>query len=206
MSIPTTPTDRDYAAAITDAASSAQRALDEARIPLHILLTAQFGELNENQEEMLGAAAAALDRIGQEIGALRAIAESEHDAPSVATETVRVGDVVRALQPELREQASRSGVLLTVDIEPALPSARGSAAHLRDGMRLAVTDDIRYALPGSTVTIRVYSTPDEIVVTSCCGADRSVSGSLLLAARLLRAQGARLEHGDGRTTMSIPRR
>ena len=206
MSIPTSPTDHDFAAAITDATSSVQRALDEARIPLHILLTAQFGELNENQEEMLGAAAAALDRIGQELGALRAIAAADTEPPSSSVQTARIGDVLRALQPELKEQAARSEVFLTVDIEPALPSARGSGARLRDGMRLALTDDIRYALPGSTVTVTVYSTPDEIVVTSCCGADRSVSGSLLLAERLLRAQGARLEHGDGRTTMVVPRR
>ncbi len=37
------------------------RRLDEVRLPLHILLSSPFGELNENQEEMIGAAQAAAE-------------------------------------------------------------------------------------------------------------------------------------------------
>lgn len=199
-------TDRDYASAIADAAASAERALGEASIPVHILLSAQFGDLNDNQEEMLGAAASALDRLAHELGALRAIADAERGNVASLQDVVRIGDIVRTLLPELRDQAARAGVSLSVDIEPALPTTQGAAAQLRDAIRLVLTDDIRYAIPGNTVAIRVQSASNELLVTSSCGASRSVSGSLLLAERLLCAQGASLEHADGETIIAIPRR
>jgi hypothetical protein len=197
--------DTDYASALAAAATSAERSLDNARIPLHILLTAQFGELNDNQEEMLRDAAAALDDIAEELRALRDIAGADRAAASARRDIVRIGEIVRALQPELLAQASRSDVSLTINIAPALPSTTGAFTQLRDAIRLTLADDIRYAIPGSTVTIDAVATTDEIRITSCCGAARSVSVSLLLAERLLIGQGARLEQGDGRTTIAIPR-
>jgi len=205
MNTSISPTDHDYAAALADAAASAEHALDEARIPLHILLTAQFGELNDNQEEMIGAAATALERVADELRALRTIADAGRDPAMVRRDLVRIGDIVRALQPELTDQALQFGVTLSVKIEPALPSIRGASTQLRDAIRLALTDEIRYAIPGSTVVVQVQSTPDAIVVTSRCGTSRSVSGNLLLAERLLSSQGAHLEHDDRGTMIAVPR-
>lgn len=206
MTVNTVSSTNAFASAIADATAAAERALTEARIPIHILLSAQFGDLNDNQEEMLGAAATALDHMAQELATLRAMAQDAVTETPTPREDVRIGDLMRALQPELRDQAVRTGVSLVIDIEPALPAIRGTGARLRDAIRLALTDDIRYAIPGSVVTVTAYSTPVDVVVTSCCGATRTASGSLLLAERLLRNQGARLEHSEGRTTISVPRR
>lgn len=196
--------DADYASALAASAKSAERSLGDARIPIHILLTAQFGELNDNQEEMLRDAASALDRIAEELRALREIAGADGTVAGTRRGIVRIGDILRALQPELLAQASRADVSLMVDIAPGLPSAIGAVTQLRDAIRLALADEIRYAIPGSTVTIAAIASADEIQITSCCGASRSVSVSLLLAERLLSGQGARLEQADGKTTIAIP--
>jgi len=197
--------DTDYASALAAAVSSAERSLDDARIPIHILLAAQFGALNDNQEEMLRDAAAALDSAAEELRLLRDLAGPERAASTAQRELVRLGDIVRALQPELLAQASRAGVSLIVNVAPGLPATIGSARQFRDAIRLALADDIRFALPGSTITIDIIVTTEEIRIASCCGAPRSTSPSLLLAQRLLRAQGAHLEHGDGETTIAVSR-
>ena len=44
---------QEYAALLAEATSALSRQLDEVRLPLHILLENHFGQLNENQEEML---------------------------------------------------------------------------------------------------------------------------------------------------------
>ncbi len=199
------PVDADYTSALSAAAMSAERTLDSARIPVHILLTAQFGELNENQEEMLRDAAGALDRIADELRALREIATTAPRVAPARCEAVRLGDMLRALQPELLAQATRADVSLNMNIAPGLPGTIGAAAQLRDAIRLTLADDIRYAIPGSVVTVDATSTSSEIRITSCCSATRSVSANLLLAERLFAAQDARLEYGDGRTTIVIPR-
>jgi len=197
--------DADYASALAAAATSAERSLDDARIPIHILLTAQFGELNDNQEEMLRDAATALDNIAEELRALRDIADADRAVAGARRDVVRIGEIVRALQPELLAQAAHTGVSLVVNVAPGLPSTVGAFAQLRDAIRLSLADDIRYAIPGSTVTIDAVATAEEIRITACCGAARSVSVSLLLAERLLSGQGARLEQGDGLTTIAVPR-
>lgn len=202
---PPIASDIDYASALAAAASSAERSLDDARIPIHILLAAQFGELNDNQEEMLRDAAAALDSAAEELRVLRNLAGADRAASAAQREVVRIGDIVRALQPELLAQASHAGVSLVVNIAPGLPATIGVARQFRDAIRLALADDIRFALPGSTIMIDIVATTEEIRITSCCGAARSVSVSLLLAERLLRTEGARLDHGDGKTTISVPR-
>ncbi len=55
------------------------------------------------------------------------------------------------------------------------------------------------------VEISVTATPSEILVSALTGAPRSANGTLMLAERILAAQGARLELGDGRSTIAIPR-
>ena len=46
----------EYATLLAEAATSASKQLAEARLSLHVLQDNHFGELNDNQEEMIGAA------------------------------------------------------------------------------------------------------------------------------------------------------
>lgn len=64
---------REHAALIARTAAELAARLDDVRLPLHILLSDHFGELNENQEEMLGAAQAAATEAAAVIARLRAL-------------------------------------------------------------------------------------------------------------------------------------
>jgi len=66
----------EFEALVAEVAYGSRKRVEEARMPVHILLTAQFGELNENQEEMLGAADSALTALDDELERLRTIITS----------------------------------------------------------------------------------------------------------------------------------
>lgn len=53
--------EKEYTALVDDAVTATLLQLEEVRLPLHILLENRFGDLNENQEEMLGAARTAAE-------------------------------------------------------------------------------------------------------------------------------------------------
>jgi len=197
------PRDSDYSSAIADATESAERALSEARLPIHILLTAQFGDLNDNQEEMLSAAEAALDHVAEELGSLRSLAAADCGDQQPGRQTVRVGDILQDLQLQLRDQAARAGVSLAVSIQPAMPATTGALSRLRDAIRIALMDEVRYATPGTVVRIDARTTSDGIVIAVCCGVTRSATAALLLAKRLLSTEGATLDQRDGQTVITI---
>jgi hypothetical protein len=188
---------------VADTVAAAERALGEARVPIHILLTTQFGNLNENQEEMLGAAQVALDQLASELRVLRTLAEPEIVEELNEDRVARIGEILRDLEPQLRDQSARSGVILGIAIQPGIAPVRGSVVKLRDAIRLALADEIRYAIPGSNLAIDAMITTDGSRITIGCGIARSVTTGLLLAKRLLSAQGATLSHVDGVTTIDF---
>ncbi len=49
----------DYATILSEAIAALSARIDEIRLPLHVLAENHFGELNDNQEEMIRAARAA---------------------------------------------------------------------------------------------------------------------------------------------------
>ena len=197
--------EHEYATLIAEVLVSADKHLDDTRMPLHILLTAQFGELNDNQEEMLGAAAAELEVLGRELQRLRLIADIDRGKLTVVNESIHVGDMLRSLHPMLQAQAAAAGVRFTFDIEPALPRVLGDTSRLRDALRLVLTDAVRYAVPGSAVIVHVSSTAAQVVIAVDHGMSHAYIGSALLAQRLIAVQGGTVDEVNGRTTIRLQR-
>ena len=108
--------------------------LDEVRLPLHILLETRFGELNENQEELLRDARNGADAMDVALRRLAQVADADRGAP-VQHELVQVNDVVRAVLPLARAAAERNGARTDTALEPGLPrvvgrpGASGRGAH-----------------------------------------------------------------------------
>ncbi len=144
---------REYGALVADTATSAARQLDEVRMPLHILLDAHFGELNENQEEMLAAARSAADEAQTALDRLREIANLDRGASRLRSERIHLADLVAALVPGLGAEASRAGIRLSTDMPPFLPAVTGDRARLGEAIALLTTDSVRRTAPGGEVRI-----------------------------------------------------
>lgn len=160
--------------------------LDEVRLPLHILLETRFGDLNENQEELLRDARNAADAMGAALRRLAQVADIDRGALVVQRELVQVNDVVRAVLPLARAAAERQGARVDVSLEPGLPRVMADRARLAEAFTVLASQ-----AAGAT-------SPDRpLIVTTARQAGGGVEVSMaptgtsepILAERLISVQG-----------------
>ena len=197
----------EYAALLSDATSEAMKQLDEARLPLYILLDNHFGDLNENQEEMLGAAQKAVETSDQRLRRLREIADLDRGAIPLRHDAVRAGDLIASLLPSLNSLGQEGGVEVRADIAPALPRVSGDRSRLQQACGLLLNERLRALPPGASVTITAV--PDGHAVRidvkhAGAGAPPAGEADAALARRLITAIGGSVEDKDGSTVIMLP--
>lgn len=206
---------REQATMLAGAVSDSLGQLDQVRLPLQILLESPFGELNDNQEELLRDARSAADAIDASLRRLVRVANIDRDEVQVQPELVQVNDVVRSVLPLARATAERNDARTETALEPGLPRVVADRARLAEALSLLVTDAARASAPdkplviatardGSRAVIRVSPASNAIraraaaVRAATGGADAESeqsapdSGPLILASRLITAQGGEL--------------
>jgi signal transduction histidine kinase len=195
----------EYATLLAEAATSASKQLAEARLSLHVLQDNHFGELNDNQEEMIGAAREATEAAEVELNHLREIADIDRGALTLRRDLVKPGELIKSLLPILNAQATRQGVRILSELEPALPRVVGDRGRLQDALGLILKDAVRYAIPGTSVSIHAASEPTRIMIIVNHGSPHSYTGDVALADRLIAAQGGSVTHQPEGTTISLER-
>src|SRR5262249_29063802 len=133
--------------------SDAIAQLDQVRLPLQILLESPFGDLNENQEELLRDARAAADAIDVALRRLAQVADVDREALTVQHELVQVNDVVRSVLPLARAAAERRGARTEASLEPGLPRVVGDRARLAEALSLFVNHAAERAGPERALAI-----------------------------------------------------
>lgn len=178
--------------------------LDEVRLPLHILLDARFGTLNENQEELLVAARAGAEGLDAAMRRLATVADGDRDALTVRLEPVSVNDVVRAVLPMARATAEKRGARFAIELEPALPRAWADRAALAEALALLATCLIESHASPSLVMLRTRHTSSHCIVRLEAAVDGATSLDLV-ASRMLHAQGILVDVLDDALELRVPR-
>lgn len=128
-------------------------ALREVALPLHILLENRFGDLNENQVEMIAAAREGVetaDRILRQARRVRALA----GRPRVdRDETTRPIDLCRGALAIANAREAHRGVRVDADLSPALPRIRGDRAHLEEAITILLGEAAARTPDGGRVTL-----------------------------------------------------
>jgi signal transduction histidine kinase len=218
---------REYGGLVADTAMSAARQLDEIRMPLHILLENHFGELNENQEEMLAAARDAADDAQSYLERLREIAALDCGALRFRSERIRLADLISALLPGLAAEASHTQIRVSTDIPPFLPPVAGDRARVGEALSLLATDAVHRTSPSGEVRItgaevapptsadhgehtgvqtptslRRPAVAVQLILSHGTGPARETD--VALASRLVVALGGRVDYADDRTVVTLP--
>ena len=196
---------KEYAALLAETATSASKQLAEARLSLHVLQDNHFGELNDNQEEMIGAAREATEAAEVELNHLREIADIDRGALTLRRDLVKPGEIIKSLQPLLNAQATKQGVRILLELEPALPRVVGDRGRLQDALGLILKDAVRYALPGTSISVHAASEPSAVTIIVNHGSPHSYTGDVALADRLIRAQGGSASHRADSTSITLER-
>lgn len=144
---------RDQATMLAGVVSDSISQLDEVRLPLQILLESPFGELNENQEELLRDARAAADAIDVALRRLAQVADIDRDALAIQRELVQVNDVARSVLPLGRTAADRRGARTETELEPGLPRVIADRARLAEALALFVTDAASASTPNAPLRV-----------------------------------------------------
>jgi signal transduction histidine kinase len=195
---------REHGELMWQVASTVSRALDEIRLPLHILLENRFGDLNENQEEMLDAARNAAETANTDADRLAEIGQLDRGSLSLRRDRIHVADVVQSLRPTLESEGSRIGVTVEIEIEPALPALTGDRGRLQEALALLLADCVRRTQPGMSVHIRVTGSTSAVSIVVHHGANESLDVASALARRLLEAHGGVVERSQGRISVVFP--
>jgi len=126
---------RRHDALLRELAGDMARSLDEIRLPLHILLENKFGDLNENQEEMLGAARAAAEATDERVRAVTTTIAATDGTLVLRRDRIRGGELIEGLLAPLRTQAQARDGRIETEVASPLPSLTGDRAYLQEALR-----------------------------------------------------------------------
>ena len=194
----------DHSVKLLDAvADTLSRSTGEVQLPLHILLENHFGDLNENQEELLEAASAAADRIDLASRHLQRILDLEHGRITFQREAVKLGDLLQPVLAIAAAHGEERDVKVTADRPPVSPFVVADRYFLGEALTaifVAVTDRA-----DSATELVVKVTSDKTWVRI----DLNYSGGPLdglepvMATRLVQAQQGEVEMVAGRVTVTL---
>ena len=183
-------TRKENAALLAAVAASASRQLDDVRLPLHILLDNHFGVLNENQEEMLGAARTATELVAAEVSALADLGRLDRGQLLLRRDRVFTADVLNAILPIFRTEANASGVQLSIELAPLIPPINVDGAWLQQSLQRIISERIRNAVAGSEMKLSMFLDQNDVVMHLEPAPDAVYSAQTLLAERILGVFGA----------------
>ena len=194
---------KDLATLLSTAAGSATSALDEIRLPLHILLENRFGDLNENQEEMLGSAQAAAEEATALLHRLQLTADLDRGVVELRRDPVRVDDIVRGLLPILQSQGERRNVRVVADLSPALPRVPGDRTYLHEALSIMLRGAVERTGDGGEVHIVVEGFPGAVKLTATHGTGDVHALDQALVRQLSRAMGVLVTEASQSTVVEL---
>jgi signal transduction histidine kinase len=180
--------------------------LEESQLPLHILLESPFGELNENQEELLGAAQSAVEAADLEVRRLRKLLDLEQGAIAFVIQPVGIAELLRAPLAIAAARADKRGVGHDWSVPTTMPRVRVDLSHMQEALTSALGHAIDQTPDGERVVLKVTEAPDgaRVVLTISHGSrGGDFSTERLLAQRTIELQGGAMRDIDGSTTIEL---
>jgi len=195
---------REHGELMSQVASTVSKGIDEIRLPLYILLENRFGDLNENQEEMLEAARTAAEQVNTDADRLAEIGALDCGTLTLRSDRVHIADVMQSLRPTVDSEGARAGVRVEIDVAPALPPVTGDRGRLQEALALVLADSVRRTPKGGKVRIAITAKGRGLSIDVTHGAPPVPDVASALAQRLLEAHGAVFERLPGQISVNLP--
>ena len=183
---------------------------EEAQLPLHILLSSPFGELNENQEEMLGAAMSAVDAIDSEVRELRKLVQLNRGELSIVRQPMNLAELLRPTLAIAAARAEAAQVQLRPVIADTAPRVIVDAVHAQEALTSILTDAIANTAKGGDVDLHAAEGDrSHVCITITCrpmlaATDGAMPLEMRLALGLLEVQGCAIIVRGSSTTIELP--
>jgi signal transduction histidine kinase len=194
----------DYATLLVAIASGMADRLEEVRLPLHILLENRFGELNENQEEMLGAARVAAEAVDADVVQLRQLAMLDLGADGMRRDRLKISELIAAIRPTLVAAAEGAGATIEIEVEPLLPPVTGDRVRLQEALVRLCRGSIALASSGAKIRMEVIRRDGTIAILLHGGGHASMTVQKAVAIRLVQTQGGLVEDDEAGLRITLP--
>jgi signal transduction histidine kinase len=195
----------EMAALLNDLTARLADGMRDVQLPLHILLDSPFGELNENQEEMLQSARDAAEAAEVQLRQVRKFVELERGQVEMQVKPVGLAELLRPVLAIAEARAGKRNVALESSISPSAPRALVDPMHAQEAVTLALNDVVERVPDGGEVSVEAAeSGPGAIAIrVTGIGADAPASLPMRLAERLIRAQGGSLRGASGELRIEL---
>ncbi len=194
---------RETEAAVAGAVERGVHDLDEVRLPLHILLDNPFGDLNDNQVELIGAAREAAEAAATRLRRARDLFTLHPEL--LRHETVRPGDIVTSLVASLQSRGAARSVRVVADIAAPLPAMHGDRIRLQEALALVGAACVAATPDRGTLSITAAAGDKELTVAFHGGAIEPAEIDATWAARVVQAHGGSFRVHGPRTEIRLPR-
>jgi signal transduction histidine kinase len=195
---------QDYARLLASLADASVKQLEEVRLPLHILLENRFGDLNENQEEMLGAARAAAEVVDADMLSLRQIASLDLGERLLRDDRMKPSAIVDAFRPLLLAAADSAGVTLELDVTPLLPAITGDRALLQEALVTLLRATVVSSTRDSRLRLEVNREGPSIRFLVRGGGAAPISVRWAAAVRVIQAHGGSVDRSADALRIDLP--
>jgi len=143
----------EYAILIDEVSRVIASRIEEAELPLHVLLSSPFGTLNENQEELLTAARDALDAADVEIRRLRSLLALDRGAMHADPCPIALTELLKPALAIVEGGARTRHVTIQRRIDPSAARAIVDAVHVQPALTTLLTDVVSRIPTGHDVEI-----------------------------------------------------
>jgi signal transduction histidine kinase len=190
-----------YAALLADAAQVMEKRLEEVRLPLHILLDNRFGDLNENQEEMIAAAYGAASLADERMRTLVRVLQVDTGEVRVDLQPIRPRDLISPVLAAAQARAAGAGTVFESDLSPALPHIQADVRLAREALALILEWLASSPAPSPSIRIAAALATTSTVAVRVAGVAGTPPN---LAYRLLQIQGGELDIHGSELTVWFP--
>lgn len=193
-----------YARLVEKAADDVVARLDDVRLPLHILLDNHFGELNENQEEMLGAARQAAERADLDARRLRDIAQLDLGELPLRKDVVRFAELLGTILPGITAAGAAGGVQINTLVAPAIPTFLGDRERLQEALDLLIRDAVKQRTSGESLHVSAEPVAGELRILIAGEMNDPFGAGSALAQRIIYAHGGQLTRDTDGIAVHLP--
>ncbi len=192
---------------IHDVVQLSLRQIEEARLALHILQSNPFGELNENQEELIAAARTAMDAADAELRTMARVVSTSARVGRASTSSIRLRSLLEV--PLAMAMGGTQEVRETVRLPQVdeLPTVAVDVPAVQEALALLLRDCVAMHPPGEPLTIAGSHTPPTVTLNIPMDTTPYLGAPPLrfsLANALLQSSGVALGVTEGSLSLQLP--
>ena len=198
----------EYRSLLADVTGLMAAKLQDAELPLHVLLASPFGTLNENQEELLSAAQSAIAEADEEVRHLKELLELDRGSVPVHLQPINLAELLRPALAIATAHARHVRVDLQSEISDSSARVVVDPVHVQEALTAVLDWAVGSVSSGAPLSVRAADGDSGLIRITvshpAISGDAKLPVTMLIAMRLIAMQHGTVARGAGSLTLQLP--